>query len=273
MEITVFGADRRFVYAARLLSENGFSVRDHVPGTTPAPILLLPVPASRDGITVTGFPDATLGDLLALSPRLVLGGNLSGEFTAAARRAGVAVRDYMCVEEYVLKNASLTAQAALGILLSESPAAPRENPTAIVGFGRIGKFLCRGLLSLGCPVTVFARDPRDRTMARLIGAAARDTATLSSEGALGGFRTVVNTAPARLISRTATGSLPSGSLLLELASGEDNLPTPPAGSGVTFRRANGLPGRIFPESAGLALGETALDLIREAIPGAGETDR
>ena len=198
MRITVFCTDKRFEYAADYLSRRGYGAERYAPGSALCPILLLPVPASRDGIAVAGFPAVSFDALLRANPRLILGGNLSGEFTAAARRAGIAVRDYMNAEEFVLKNACLTAQAALGVLLTESSVAPRENPTAIVGFGRIGKFLCRELLSLGCPVTVYARNPRDRTMARLIGAAARDTATLSSEGALGGFRTVVNTAPARL---------------------------------------------------------------------------
>ena len=266
MEITVFGTDKRFDYAARVLREAGHRAKKYDPAVPLASVLLLPLPASRDGATVAGAPDVYLTELIAKKPRLILGGNLSGEFTAAARRAGVAVRDYMNAEAFVLKNAFLTSQAALGILLSESPAAPRENPTAIIGFGRIGKFLTRSLLSLGCPVAVFARDPRDRTMAELIGARAMDTARLADPAALRGFRTAVNTAPVRLLCREAPASMPPESLLLELASGVDNLPEPPQGSGILFRRANGLPGRVFPESAGLALGETARDLIREAFP-------
>ncbi len=264
MKITVFGTDQRFEYAARTLTGCGFSAARYAPGAPLAPLLLLPLPASRDGATVTGFPDVSLADLLAAKPALILGGNLSGAFISGARRAGIAVRDYMNVEEFVLKNACLTAQAALGILLSDSPAAPRENPTAILGFGRIGKFLCRGLLSLGCPVTVFARDPKERTMATLIGARSADTVSLAEPGALRGFRTLVNTVPARLLSKEAAADLPAGSLLLELASGDGNLPAP--GNGVIYRRENGLPGRTFPESAGIALGETARDLIREVFP-------
>ena len=265
MRITIFCTDKRFEYAADYLSRRGYGADRYAPGAALCPILLLPVPASRDGIAVAGFPAVSLDALLSANPRLILGGNLSGEFTAAARRTGIAVRDYMNAEEFVLKNACLTAQAALGVLLSESPAAPRENPTAIIGFGRIGKFLCRELLSLGCPVTVYARNPCDRTMARLIGARACDTAALGEAGALSDFRTVVNTVPARLLS-PAGAALRPGSLLLELASGEDNLPIPAPGTGVIFRRANGLPGMVFPESAGIALGEAALNLIREVFP-------
>ncbi len=264
MKITVFGTDQRFEYAARTLSGCGFQTERYAPEAPLSPLLLLPLPASHDGERVTGFSGVRLADLLASKPALILGGNLSGAFISGARRAGIAVRDYMNVEEFVLKNACLTAQAALGILLSDSPAAPRENPTAILGFGRIGKFLCRGLLSLGCPVTVFARDPRERTMATLIGARSADTATLKEPGALRGFRTLVNTVPARLLPQGATTDLPAGSLLLELASGDGNLPAP--GTGVIYRRENGLPGRVFPESAGIALGETARDLIREVFP-------
>ena len=266
MEITVFGLDKRFGCAARTLAEHGFETAFYAAGADLSPVLLLPLPASRDGATVTGYPSVLLQDLLAARPRAIVGGNLSGSFTSAARRAGIAVRDYMNVEAFVLKNASLTAEAALGILLSDSPAAPRENPTAILGFGRIGKFLCRGLLSLGCPVTVFARDPRERVMATLIGAKASDTKTLAEPGALRGFRTLVNTVPARLLSREALADLPAGSLVLELASGDGNLPLPLPDGGVNYRRENGLPGRVFPESAGIALGETVYGLLRELFP-------
>ena len=100
MKITVFGVDRRFVYAERLLAGEGFETERYAPGVSLAPILLLPVPASRDGVTVAGHPDVLLGNLLSGDAKLILGGNLSGEFTAAARRAGVAVRDYMNVEEF-----------------------------------------------------------------------------------------------------------------------------------------------------------------------------
>ena len=127
-------------------------------------------------------------------------------------------------------------------------------------------------LSLGCPVTVFARNPRDRVMATLIGANAADTATLGEGGALSGFRTVVNTVPARLLSPAAVASLPPGSLLLELASGDGNLPIPDAGGDVILRRAGGLPGRVFPESAGFALAETVRDLIREVFPRGDENE-
>ena len=269
MRITVFGLDKRFDYAARALTDHGYQTARYEEGGELSPILLLPLPASRDGVAVTGYSSVLLADLLAARPRAIVGGNLSGSFTSAARRAGIAVRDYMNVEAFVLKNASLTAEAALGILLSDSPAAPRENPTAILGFGRIGKFLCRGLLSLGCPVTVFARDPRERVMATLIGAKAFDTKTLAAPGALRGFRTLVNTVPARLLAHEATADLPAGSLVLELASGDGNLPLPLPGSGVIFRRESGLPGRVFPESAGIALGETVSDLIRELFPDGG----
>ena len=268
MTISICSTDPRFRYAARVLSGRGHTVLfadPRVKSPPPCDVLLLPLPITRDGATVAGMPALTLSSCIGGSspPRLLLGGNLSGEFVAGARRVGIAVRDYMDSGDFVLQNAALSAQAALGILLSSSPAAPGENPTAILGFGRIGKFLCRSLLSLGCPVTVFARAQIDRTLARLIGANAKDTADLAS---LTPYRTVVNTVPARLLSEGAVASLNPGSLLLELASGESNLPTPAPGSGVTLTVAHGLPGRVFPESAGRALGETAARLIADALP-------
>ena len=123
MKITVFGLDKRFGYAARTLTERGFQTVRYEPESDLSGVLLLPLPASRGGDTVTGYPAVRLSDLLEGKPRAIVGGNLSGSFISAARRAGIAVRDYMNVEAFVLKNACLTAQAALGILLSEPPLA------------------------------------------------------------------------------------------------------------------------------------------------------
>lgn len=282
MKIAVIGGDERLWYCAKRLAEKEypvFSYRLALPppagvseAATPSAVLdgagtvILPIPVSGDGGRLNGIPDLTPGEILALCPpgTLLFGGNFSAALTADARRRGVPLTDYLNLEPFVLRNAYLTAQGALGILLHELPVCLYHAPIAMLGFGRIAKFLSRMLVSLGAEVTVFARRESDRAMASLIGMGAAHPESLADPSALSRFTAVVNTAPARLLRQENISSLSRGTLLLELASGFDNLPEPTPGSGVRMIFAHSLPGRCFPRSAGEIVCEATEEVLRRS---------
>ena len=280
MKLAVIGGDARQRYCAALLSSRGhslsaFRMNGKVPSgvvatETPedavrdAEAVLLPIPLTRGNGSIVGAGDLSPETLLSMlgSGTHILGGNISASLTAAARRRGILTHDYLDLESFVLRNAYLTAQGALGILLSELPACLYRTPVAIIGFGRIAKFLSRMLVSLGAEVTVFARKPQDRTMASLIGMHAAPTDRLSEESALAFARIVINTVPARLLSPRAVTALAPDTLLLELASGSDNLPQPDETSGVRLLLAHSLPGKCFPRSAGEIVADATEEFLR-----------
>lgn len=268
MKLAVIGGDARQRYCADLLAKRGHSLTAfRMDGKTPdtvaeaacaeeavrgADAVLLPIPLARGNGFIVGTSDLSAEALLSMLGRgtHLLGGNISASLTAAARRREILTHDYLDLESFVLRNAYLTAQGALGILLSELPVCLYRTPVAIIGFGRIAKFLSRMLVSLGAEVTVFARKPYDRAMASLIGMHAAPTNRLSEENTLNFARIVINTVPARLLSPRTVAALASDTLLLELASGSDNLPQPDEASGVRLLFAHSLPGKCFPRSAG-----------------------
>lgn len=278
MKLAIVGGDLRQVYAAELLAKRGHSVTVYRPAAPPVGIeiastahaacaaadaVLLPIPATGNGGVVRGTEALLPCELLPdLSPgNLLLGGNLSAALVSSARERGVRTVDYLNQESFVLENAYLTAQAALGILLSELPVCLYRTNVAILGFGRIGKFLSRMLRALGAEVTVFARRSSDLAMAQLIGVDTKPVSALSSDHALSFAEVIVNTAPARLLSSAHLSHLVGGTLLLELASGADNLPPVPEGSALRILTAQGLPGRCFPRSAG----EIVADATEQAL--------
>ena len=267
MRIAIIGGDLRQVYAAELLAKRGHAVAaaflareatgvtvfaDPFSAVREADAVMLPIPATESGGGIRAAAGLTVEELLPALPVgcLLLGGNLSASLVAGARERGVRTVDYLNREAFVLENAYLTAQAALGILLSELPVCLSRTEIAILGFGRIGKFLARMLHALEAEVTVYARRQSDMAMAALIGVRGKHVSALASHGALAGARAVVNTAPARLLTTVSLAALGKGTLLLELASGGDNLPPPPEGHSLRILTALGLPGRCFPESAG-----------------------
>lgn len=278
MRLAFIGGDLRQVYAAELLARKGHAVtavataappvgatlgNDPIEAARAADAVILPIPVTGTGGTVRGADALTPKTLLSQlrEGSLLLGGNLSASLIASTRELGVRTVDYLNRESFVLQNAYLTAQAALGILLRELPVCLYRTRIAVLGFGRIGKFLARMLHALGAEVTVFARRGSDLAMASLIGVETKTVAALESEEVLGFARAIVNTAPARLLTTEHLAHLDRDALLLELASGSDNLPPPPEGMPLRILCAQGLPGKCFPKSAGEIVAEATLEAL------------
>lgn len=150
---------------------------------------------------------------------------------------------------YLADNAAITAEAALGMILSHLHCAVTEAEILILGWGRIGKCLTHQLKHLNAPLTVFARKPEDRAMLRALGYHPVTEEELPS--LLPRFRCVVNTAPAPILSAEQGNLLRPDCCKLDLASVR-SIP----GAGVIHAR--GLPAKYKPESAGSLIARTIL---------------
>lgn len=259
MKVTVLRSDPRLAYAARALTDLGYSVMlaDPEERLDAADILLLPIPVSRDGVHIS-LPErptsaVPLAEVIDRAPGRIFGGGFSAGAVAVARRGGREVTDLLAIPAFVYENAVLTAEAALGVGMRAAGYSLRALPVGVVGYGRIAAALTRRLVLLGAHVSVFARRPESRLAARGDGAEAYDLPALLTH--LGGIRLLYNTVPAGLLTDTVLANL-SDCAIVELASGKNNIGTPPGGRGVTVTPAPGLPGKIFPKSAGIIIAHT-----------------
>ena len=184
----VIGGDGRMTHLAEHLAEQGCSVsllgcgHDCIPSPEEGPtdrrnlrvcsslqkaaeesdILVLPLPATRDGQTVPcpRDPDCkvTFEELSAILTRrpdlLLFGGNLPSDF--AEKHPSRAI-DYYENQILKLQNAYITAEAALMTAMELTDCTLRGTSAAVLGYGRIGKYLARLLHTLGASVTVCAR--------------------------------------------------------------------------------------------------------------------
>lgn len=150
---------------------------------------------------------------------------------------------------YLAHNAAITAEAALGLILSRMPCAITDGEILILGWGRIGKCLTHQLAHLNAPLSVFARRPEDRAMLRALGYTPIDPESLS--GALSRFRCIVNTVPAPVLSQADEQQISEDCYKLDLAS-VCCLP------GSNVHHAKGLPGKYKPESSGKLIANTIL---------------
>lgn len=75
----------------------------------------------------------------------------------------------MAAEELTLKNALLTAEGAVSLLISGYDGALFDSTAVITGYGRIARYLARLLQAFRCRVTIAARSPLQREAALLDG--------------------------------------------------------------------------------------------------------
>ena len=203
-------------------------------------VIILPIPSTRDGVTVNGC-SVTLDEALADASEstLVIGYSIPGNVRSRACSLGAAVCDSELDEGFTRGNAELTALAALGINLNTEQRAPADLSVGIIGYGRIGSQLTRLLLFLGTRVRVYTR--KESVM---LGLAECGVSSMKSDDAadLSDIDVLVNTAPARIFDRALCAS--EDMRIIDLASG-DNFPC-----AARVEKYPSLPARTFPVTAG-----------------------
>ena len=293
IKIAVVGGDRRQIYAlAALLREGrnfsciglpektvrevcgeGVTVCENIEQTlSDATFVLLPFPTSPDGVRITcpldseGFlSEVKLATLLRIVPpsAVIIGGKLPPAFVMQAKDKGFCVYDMLTADAFEIKNAYITAEAAISIAMNSLSKNICGSRIAITGFGRISKQLARLLLALGADVSVAARKERDLAFAETLGCK-----TIKIEGdrwsdvLVSGFDVIYNTVPSKIFDREFLLAVDKKTLLVELASmpgGFDICAVHELGANLSW--ALSLPGKYAPESAGKIVAECAEKII------------
>lgn len=216
------------LHSARILRESGVEI---LPTPEGADYLLYPSPTP-----LSALEDYRQG-------ATIIGGNL--DFL----NEWVSRIDLLKDPFFLADNAAITAEAALGLILSNLSCAITEAKILILGWGRIGKCLTHQLAHLNAPLSVYARKPEDQALLRSLGYHPITAQELS--GALPGFRCVVNTVPAAVLSAEDGMLLRPDCFRLDLASVR-SIP----GDGVLHAR--GLPSGYKSESTGKLIARTIL---------------
>ena len=301
INITLLGGDRRQIYAVRRLANTFCKLS--VCGTSAelasvvckdtlhniryadsaekavseASVIILPVPASSDGVHVSAPLDSAgalselkLSSIVRLCDKdtVIIGGKLPEAFVTLAVEKGLKVYDLLDLESFEIANAYTTAEAALSIALNSLTVNLKDANVAVTGFGRISKHLCRLLSLIGARVTVAARKQRDIAWAETLG---YQTVHINKDGwsdaLASGYHIIYNTVPSVIFDRDFLGKVNGDTLLVELASvpgGFDVCAARELGANISW--ALSLPGKYAPESAGNIIAESVLKILWEVGP-------
>lgn len=272
--IAVLGGDRRMALLARLLAQDGYSVRTWGLGAfgaedTPleeavcAERIVLPVPLSRGknlNCTASALPLCGLFALLRAEQSIYAGGVKDADRIAAAEH-GLTLTDYLAREELAVRNGVPTAEGAIAAAMAATEVTLCGTPCLVVGFGRIGKLLAHRLRGLGAEVTVSARRLDDLAWIDAFGYRGLHTNRLT--GKLGDFRVVFNTVPHTVLSGELLRELPQDCVLIDLASQPGFDRAAAEALGLKCISALGLPGKAAPETAARAIWTTLKKIWEE----------
>ena len=290
--LAVLGGDQRQISMARALASKGYRVlawglgrcADRLGEATlvshwqeaieGADAVVLPLPASADGVRVhcplqEGDVLLRLTSLLdAMTGKLLLGGRLTESLRSIAEQKQIEVIDYFESEVLQIKNALPTAEGAIAIAMRELPVTVSGTDAAVIGYGRIGALLAQRLKALGASVTVYARRREQLAEAELGGHRVCRIVCRDGKSQLNDIksdhRVIFNTVPVWLLTREVLERLPSDCILIDLASAPGGIDAAAARSlGLGYVWGTSLPGKCAPESAGVILAETLVDLLDE----------
>ena len=244
MKILVFGKGGRQEACRELLEGAELSGVSSATG-----VVVLPIPTTKDGKTVNGT-EITLSDLIDKIDfgTLVAGYGVPEDFALEIEKRGAFVYDALYDEQFLLRNAYLTALGTVTEILASEKREPKDIRLGIVGYGRIGKEIAKIWFFLGGDARVYTGR---REVAQELRDVGIDALVYDGDEEYFGLDILINTAPDAIIAPTSRGIYETARII-DLASGNylKGLPR--------VEKMPSVPDKKYPLSAGKAYFEGIL---------------
>lgn len=276
MKFSIIGGDRRQIEIAAFLKKSGHDV--NVFGLPPmyglkvmdslcnsvfdSDATILPLPVSRDGKTITTplTNDVIfLQDILQCHPKMVFGGMIKPPLIEEFNARSIAYNDYYASEALTVKNAVLTAEAAVALAINGTDRSIFNSKALVIGYGRIGKQLARYLKALGAEVTATSRYPGTRAKIFSDGIIPLDTG-LCREAA-SQFDYIFNTVPSPIMDGAFFGSCKKTAFVEDLATDAGTDFAAAVRHGINAAVYGSLPGKHSPVTAAEFIADEILNTV------------
>jgi len=291
MKFLIIGGDMRQIFLAIALKnaghyvaavyincdiceKEGIALYDSVSAAiTDCDVVILPLPFAGnvehlntplwDGIV--GIKEIFL-NLGLHKEKIIVGGMIDKNSRILADKYGLTITDYLEREEFAVLNAIATAEGAISIAIDEMSVNIHSCNAVVLGFGRIGKLLCKDLKALSANVVSAARKKSDLAW---IKANNYEAVTYSKlEYKLFDADVIFNTVPQLILNKNLLKLLKKDCLIIDLASKPGGVDFNAAALlGINTVWALSLPGKVSPVSSGKILMDTILNIVDEISVG------
>ncbi|MCL2631010.1 MAG: hypothetical protein FWD49_05765 [Firmicutes bacterium] len=174
--------------------------------------------------------------------------SLSEEVKELALKKNILHTNYFDNEEFVYKNAYLTAEGTLAHIITNTDSSIVGLKTLILGYGKVGKALAKVLKDNYAFVAVANRIGAKLDEAVLFADKTFKLSELKSE--IGNYAVVVNTIPHLVLTKDLLKQLNSECFVIDLASLPGGVDTNAVKElNIKLLHALGIPGKVAPKSA------------------------
>lgn len=208
----VIGTDKRSINIKEMLEkENRLSS-----SIEEASVIVAPTPFSRDGENILGT-EISINSLLTLvRGKTLFGGAINSRIRENFNRNNIVYYDFMDYEEIAVLNAIPTAEGAISVAMDNTDITLHGSKCLVIGYGRIGKVLCKMLTGIGANVWCCARKKEALANAFGMGYNVIDVKDMASN--ISEYSYIFNTADALVLHRDILEKVSKEVYIVDLAS-------------------------------------------------------
>jgi dipicolinate synthase subunit A len=236
--------------------------------TKRADCLILPIPATVDGINVNAPFFSQNLPINELLPFIKTGGKVFAaklpiELTTLFEAAGFEVIDYSLREDFAVMNAVATSEGAIQVAMEKLPCTLSTRNILVLGMGRIAKTLLKMLRAFSPSVTAAARKTSDIAWAEILGGqGVHLTDLFENAPALAEYDLIFNTVPNMILSEEKLRKLNKNALIIDLASRPGGVDFEAAKRlGIKTEWALSIPGKVAPVTSGCVIAQTITNIL------------
>lgn len=281
---TIIGGDLRNVELAKQLVEDKNEVNIYGVTQDKLPKFLLPKQPIEDSVKNADFVIAPLVfstddenintplyndkirieyvlDMLTSKNVLILG-KVSTKVKEYLEQKDISYVDILKREEMTILNAIPTAEGAIQVAMENSQITLHESNCLVLGFGRIGKVLCKMLHGLGANVYAEARKKEDLAWIMAYGYNGLHLSDLGQN--VSNMDIIFNTIPSLVLDYDILKTLKKDVLIVDLASKPHGVDFEAAKKlGLVAKLALALPGKVAPKTSSKFMKQTIYNIQKE----------
>jgi len=258
----VVGTDKRSLNIKEMLKNEGKMAENMDKAT----YIIAPTPFSKDSEVLTGTDMKCKAFVNICIGKIVFAGAIPKEIKEMMEEKNIKYYDLMEYDDVAILNAIPTAEGAIKIAIEKTETTLSGSKVLVMGYGRIGKILCKMLHGIGAEVYCEARKASDLAQIKALGYNDIDLKYLDNY--LQSFEYIFNTIPKMILDRNRLEKVKKDVCIIDLASNP---------GGVDFEAAKekniqaslelALPSKVAPISAAMYLKKKIDEIIQDEIIG------
>ena len=242
----VIGTDKRSLNIKEMLEKEGRLISN----IESAEFILGPTPFSKDSQNINGTEISIDNFINLFSRKTIFAGALSQNVREKFNRNNINYYDLMDYEEVAVLNAIPTAEGAIQVAMENTDITLHGSKCLVIGYGRIGKVLCKMLQGIGAKVSSCAR--KREALANAFGMGYNVVDINNIGKGISEYDYIFNTADALVLDKYLLEKVSKDVYIVDLASSPGGVDYEVAKElNIRANLALALPGKVAPKTSGL----------------------